>query len=82
MNCGLPVITSKYGSLAEVAGNAGILVDPQSPRKFHRYGKIYSDNLLSAKFRGTGWLGLKNFLAKVGGRIYGSLKLCNESKKY
>jgi glycosyltransferase involved in cell wall biosynthesis len=30
MQCGVPVITSTTGSLPEVAGNAGILVDPRS----------------------------------------------------
>ena len=47
MNCGLPVITSKYGSLAEVAGNAGILVDPQNTGEISAtMEKIYSNNLL------------------------------------
>ena len=30
MACGCPVITSNFGSMAEVAGDAGILVDPNS----------------------------------------------------
>jgi glycosyltransferase involved in cell wall biosynthesis len=32
MQRGLPVITSVYGSLAEVAGDAALLVDPHDPR--------------------------------------------------
>ena len=31
MACGCPVITSNLGSMAEVAGDAAILVDPNSP---------------------------------------------------
>lgn len=55
MNCGLPVITSKYGSLAEVAGNAGILVDPQNPGEISAaMEKIYSDNLLRHKMSKDG----------------------------
>jgi len=30
MSCGLPVITSKYGGVAEVAGDAALLVNPES----------------------------------------------------
>ena len=30
MNCDVPVITSKVSSMPEVAGDAGILVDPKS----------------------------------------------------
>jgi len=33
MHAGLPVITSKRGALAEVAGNAALLVDPRSPQE-------------------------------------------------
>jgi len=28
MSCGVPVITSNYGAMAEIAGNAALLVDP------------------------------------------------------
>ena len=62
MNCGLPVITSKYGSLAEVAGNAGILVDPQSPQEISAaMEKIYSDNLLRREISRNGMVRAEEF---------------------
>src|SRR5581483_9176536 len=33
MHAGLPVITSKFGALAEVAGDAALLVDPHNPNE-------------------------------------------------
>ena len=44
MKCGCPVITSDFSSTAEVAGDAGVLVDPLSVDAIaEAFGKIYSD---------------------------------------
>lgn len=62
MNCGLPVITSKYGSLAEVVGNAGILIDPQNPVEISAaMEKIYSDNLLKHEMLRNGIVRAEEF---------------------
>jgi glycosyltransferase involved in cell wall biosynthesis len=36
MACGVPVVVSNVGSLPEVVGNAGVLVDPESPESIAR----------------------------------------------
>ena len=62
MNCGLPVITSKYGSLAEVAGSAGILVDPYNSGEISgAMKKIYSDNLLRYEMSSKGIIRAEEF---------------------
>jgi glycosyltransferase involved in cell wall biosynthesis len=44
MKCGCPVITSDFSSTAEVAGSAGVLVDPLSEDAIaEAFAKIYSD---------------------------------------
>ena len=44
MKCGCPVITSDFSSTAEVAGYAGVLVDPLSVDAIaEAFAKIYSD---------------------------------------
>ena len=44
MKCGCPVITSDFSSTAEVAGDAGVLVDPLSVDAISEaFAKIYSD---------------------------------------
>jgi glycosyltransferase involved in cell wall biosynthesis len=50
--CGVPVITSNTSSLPEVAGEAGILVDPRSPSELAAAIKNYlSDAALRQKLR-------------------------------
>ena len=62
MDCGLPVITSKYGSLAEVAGNAGILVDPKNTAEISAaMKKIYSDKALRVEMSRKGVLRSEDF---------------------
>ena len=44
MHAGLPVITSNSGALAEVAGDAALLVDPKSPQEIAAaMGRIAGD---------------------------------------
>ena len=62
MNCGLPVITSKYGSLAEIAGSSGILVDPYNSGEISSaMKKIYSDNLLRYEMSSKGIIKAEEF---------------------
>jgi glycosyltransferase involved in cell wall biosynthesis len=50
MQCGLPIITSNTTSLPEVAGDAGILIDPTNKEKLVKaFEKLYKDK----KFRKT-----------------------------
>lgn len=62
MDCGLPVITSARGSLEEIAGNAGILVDPESHEEISAaMEKIYRDESLRKKMAEAGRERAKNF---------------------
>lgn len=55
MHAGLPVITSNVGALAEVAGDAALLVDPKNP-----------EDIAAAMRRLTGDNGLRRELVKKG----------------
>lgn len=60
-----PVITSNISSMPEVAGNAGILVDPFNENEiFEAYKKILSDDELKKKWCKKDWNRQKNLSGK------------------
>lgn len=55
MDCGIPVITTKYQGPSEIANDAGILVNPQNPAEIQRaMEKIISDDLFRQKLINVG----------------------------
>jgi glycosyltransferase involved in cell wall biosynthesis len=55
MACGTPVVTSNTGALAEISGNAALLVDPESvPEISLGIDRILSDDSLRSKLRISG----------------------------
>jgi alpha-1,3-rhamnosyl/mannosyltransferase len=55
MACGTPVVTSDRSSLPEVAGNAGLLVDPTDPEAVAAaIGRLLTDDELHANLRAAG----------------------------
>lgn len=55
MRAGLPVITSNYGALAEVAGDASLLVDPSHPEDIAvAMSRIATDTALCKELREKG----------------------------
>jgi len=62
MNAGLPVITSKQGALAEIAGNAALLVDPRSPEDIAAaMSRIAGDFQLRENLKKKGFLRAAQF---------------------
>ena len=62
MKCGCPVITSDFSSTAEVAGNAGVLVDPLSVDAIAgAFDRIYSDEPFRKKLVEKGYEREKEF---------------------
>lgn len=62
MKCGVPVITSNNSSLPEVAGNAGIMIDPDKPCElFQAMREILSSKELHAALRKKGLERSKQF---------------------
>jgi glycosyltransferase involved in cell wall biosynthesis len=62
MSLGTPVITSNISSLPEVAGDAGLLVDPQNISEIsHAMEKISSDPVLRAALVEKGYVQAKKF---------------------
>lgn len=62
MACGCPIITSNISSLPEVAGDAGILVDPYNTQQIaDAMGKVLTDPDFSEKMRQKGLIRAKNF---------------------
>jgi glycosyltransferase involved in cell wall biosynthesis len=62
MYCDVPVITSNVTSMPEVAGNAGLLVDPFSVDSIKEgMLKIYKDEALRNKLIENGRIQRKNF---------------------
>lgn len=62
MKCGCPVITSDFSSTAEVAGNAGVLVDPLSVDAIaEAFAKIYSDEHFRKELVEKGYAREKEF---------------------
>ena len=59
---GVPVITSNYGPMDEVAGDKNIVVDPQNPKKIAKLAhKIISDNNFRQKIIIAGRENVKRF---------------------
>jgi glycosyltransferase involved in cell wall biosynthesis len=55
MACGTPVVVSERGSLPEVVGEAGLLVNPDDPNSIAAgLTKVLSDSVLSADLRRRG----------------------------
>jgi glycosyltransferase involved in cell wall biosynthesis len=51
MACGRPVVVAKTGSLPEIAGDAGILVDPLKPKEMAQaLYSLWTDDLLRARY--------------------------------
>jgi glycosyltransferase involved in cell wall biosynthesis len=62
MHAGLPVITSKSGALAEVAGDAALLVDPARPEDIATaMSRIAGDTALRAALKEKGLLRAEQF---------------------
>ncbi|MFC1757090.1 glycosyltransferase family 4 protein [Patescibacteria group bacterium] len=62
MACGLPVITSREGSLAEVAGEASLLIDPRDYKEISKaLQKIAPLTILSDKLKRAGISRSKQF---------------------
>ena len=62
MHAGLPVIASNNGALAEVAGDAALLVNPSAPRDIAAaMSRIASDALLRADLKENGMLRARQF---------------------
>jgi glycosyltransferase involved in cell wall biosynthesis len=55
MACGAPVVAARATSLPEVVGDAGLLVDPDSPEELSRAMlRLFSDDALAAELRERG----------------------------
>jgi glycosyltransferase involved in cell wall biosynthesis len=62
MACGTPVITSSTTSLPEVAGEAAVLIDPQSPEQLaDALVRVSHDAALRADLRAKGLERVKQF---------------------
>ena len=62
MKCGCPVITSDFSSTAEVAGNAGVLVDPLSVDAISEaMTRIYTDGVFRKELIEKGYAREKEF---------------------
>lgn len=62
MSYGIPVVTSKTSSLPEIAGDAGFLVDPNSPESIAQgLISVLSDENLQAKMKQAGRLQAQKF---------------------
>ena len=62
MACGTPVITSNRASLPEVAGNAALLIDPESVQEIaDAMNRVTSDSILRANLRLKGIERAKKF---------------------
>jgi len=55
MSCGVPVITSNRGALAEVAADAALLVDPEDPQALSAaMRRVLADSGLRAELSAAG----------------------------
>lgn len=62
MACGCPVVTSKEGSLQEVAGNAAYYVDAYNVESIKRgIGKVFNDEVLRKELSKKGLENIKRF---------------------
>lgn len=71
MDAGLPVITSSHGSLAEVAGDAALLVDAYDPLSIAQaLGALASDSALGEELKRKGTLRAANFSWQKTGQAF------------
>ncbi len=77
MKCDVPVITSNVSSMPEVAGDAGLLVDPLSPEAMaEAMQKIWQDPHLSVKLVAAGRIQREKFTWQhTAGVVYENLKM-------
>ncbi len=69
MACGCPVITSSTSSLPEIAGSAGILVDPyRSEEIAHAIRKLVADPQLRKKLRDAGLKQAEQFSWRIAAK--------------
>lgn len=62
MACGVPVIASRRGSLAETLGDAAFAVDPESPRQIaDAISQIIDNNELREKYIQRGYRQSRQF---------------------
>ncbi len=62
MDAGLPVITSNCSSLAEIAGDAAILINPHNPAEIaEAMGRLYTDEALRIGLREKGMVRVCEF---------------------
>lgn len=61
-SCGVPVITSNYGPMDEVAGNPAVLADPKDPRQIAAAAdRIFKDERIRHDIVGKGLINIKRF---------------------
>ena len=83
MACGVPVVISDKGSLPEVAGDAGVYVDPNSPKSIREViDKVLSmDNIEYNKLVEKGLDQVKKFSwEKTALKNFGGARLCCKTK--
>jgi glycosyltransferase involved in cell wall biosynthesis len=62
MSCGCPVLTSNVSSLPEIAGRAGLLVDPLDVREIAKgLGEMVTNNDLRKDLISKGFVQVKKF---------------------
>jgi len=83
MRCGTPVITSNTSSLAEIAGDAALLVDPLKPNEIYRcLTELLGDKQLYQHFSQKGKIHSLDFRWKKSARkILKTFELLEEQKK-
>jgi glycosyltransferase involved in cell wall biosynthesis len=60
--CGRPVVVAKTGSLPEIAGEAGLLVDPRNPKEMaEALYSLWTDDALRASYEKKAYARSKNF---------------------
>lgn len=70
MASGTPVITSSKGALAEVAGDAALLVDPHDDDQIYQaMVRLFTDEPLRAELRNRGFLRIQAFSWEASARI-------------
>lgn len=69
MTLGCPVLTSNRGAVAEVAGNAAVLVDPESPQEIAAaIARLERDDRLCAQLRAAGFVRGRMFTQEIYAR--------------
>ncbi|MDP2683858.1 MAG: glycosyltransferase family 1 protein [bacterium] len=74
MACGTPVITSNFGAMKEVAGDAALLVDSNNPEAITEgMEKLINDNQLASKYIQNGLKRIKAFSWESTGKYINNL---------